>query len=146
MTLNEIALLVTGLGGMAGFVLAYLARGQVIDRDGQLSRSHDELMDARGIAFGNGARAVVAETRMAELMTELAATRASLDSERKSKQALVDALTKAGVLVGDLLVDGALDRLYTDGGGQGADPGRGADRDSVPIELAPAASAASSSR
>lgn len=123
MTLTEIALLVTGAAGMVGFILAYLARGQTLDRDAKLARAAFDLAAVKASSFDAGARAVMAETRLADAERTIASLQLEVDNERKAKQSLVDALAKAGVPVGDVLVGSAVDRLYPNGGGQGANPG-----------------------
>ncbi len=146
MTLTEIALLSTGAAGMVGFVLAYLARGQTIDRDAKLTAAAQDLAVAKSASFDAGARAVMAETRLADAQREIATLKLELDNERKAKQSLVDVLRKAGVAVGDLVVGAAVDRLYQDGGGQGVNPGAGGGEKPVPGDPAASAPDAASKR
>lgn len=146
MTLTEIALLATGAAGMIGFLLAYLARGQTIDRDAQLALAASDLETAKATAFDAGARAVIAETKLADANRTIAALELEVDSERKTKQSLVDALAKAGVPVGDLLVGSAIDRLYQDGRGQDPDSGPGGGEKPVPDPTSAAAAGAASGR
>ncbi len=142
--LTEIAIISTGAAGMVGFLLAYLARGQTLNRDAQLARAAFDLAAVKASSFDAGARAVMAETRLADAQRTIAALQLEMDSERKTKQSLVDALAKAGVSIGDIVVGSAVDRLYQDGGGQGADSGSGGGQKPVPaIPSGPAAGAAS---
>lgn len=144
--LTEIGILVTGAAGMVGFLLAYLARGQTIDRDAKLLVAASDLATAKAASFDAGARAVMAETRLADAQRTIATLQVEVDIERKSMQGLVDALAKAGVHVGDVLVGSAVDRLYPNGGGQGADPGPGGGAQPVPGPAASASSDAASKR
>jgi len=146
MTLTEIAVLVTGAAGMVGYFLAYLARGQTLDRDSRLTAAALDLAAAKGASFDAGARAVMSETRLADAQRAIGALQLEVDGERKIKQSLVDALAKAGVPVGDVLVGSAVDRLYQDRGGQGSDPGSGGGQKPVPDPPAPAAPQSASQR
>lgn len=138
MSFTTIALLATGAVGMLGWFFAWRGRGDVLEA------AAAELA-ARQLAFQTSAAAAANDTKYQAEKLRADQLQAQLDSERASKQALIDALTKAGAPVGPVVVDNALDRLYPDGdqGGQGPGTGHGRDPGGMPGQPAPAAASPS---
>ncbi|HKQ65974.1 MAG TPA: hypothetical protein VJZ73_13250 [Methylomirabilota bacterium] len=134
MSFTTIALLATGAVGMLGWFFAWRGRGDVLEA------TTSELA-ARQLTFQATAAASAADTKYQAEKLRTDQLQAQLDSERASKQALIDALAKAGSPVGPVVVDSSLDRLYQDGdqGGQGPNAGVGGGPAGVSGQPAPAA-------
>jgi hypothetical protein len=145
MNFTTIALLATGAVGMLGWYFAWRGRGEIIAARKEVEAAEAGEATAKQVAFENGGRAVTAETLAGARLSQLEGLQMQLDGERKSRQHLVDELTKAGVAVGPVVVESALDRLYKDSrqGGPGSDPGSGGDPQRVSGQ--PAGPAGSSS-
>lgn len=129
---SEIALVVSGLLGAIGWFFAWRARGEATDTRKELEWQQSATSMAKDASFAAGSRAVIAETRYAEEQTRSRALEAQVAAERQHVQTLVDALAKAGVPVGGLLVGQALDSLYPDDRGQDTHPGSGGGPKAVP--------------
>lgn len=142
---TTIALLITSALGMLGWYFAWRARGECLAKDAQLMDAHAGESAAKGLALENGANATTAGARLAASEERAVKLQNQLDAERKSRQSLVDALAKSGHPVGEVVVDGALGRLYPDSdpGGPGSDPGSGGDPPGLSSQPAAASGAAS---
>jgi hypothetical protein len=138
MSLPEILILVTGAVGVFGWFFAWRARGEVGDVRKELAIAVADATNAKDSALQSGARAVTAEGLVVNYRAQYVAVTAQLDAERRSRQSLVDALAKAGVPVGGVVVDTVMDGLYQDGGGQGPDAGTGGGQAGLSGQPAPA--------
>lgn len=122
MSFSAIALLVSGLAGVVGWIVAWRSRGETLDVRKQLAEAARDLADTQTLALQQGLVASTADAKWQAEMLRSAALESQLAAERQSRQSLVDALAKSGAPVGDLLVDGALDELYADQGSGGSRP------------------------
>jgi len=120
-----IALLVTGALGVAGWFAAWRARGQAIETQTELTKAAVAIAAEKDATSEANAGRVAAEARSKIALERAVSMERELATERAARQALVDAIKKAGLPVGPVLVDNALDRLYQDTGGQGLAAGSG---------------------
>lgn len=131
MSFSVIALLVSGLAGVTGWFFAWRSRGETIDARNQAAVERATAVSAQAVAFAANERAVTAEARWSAEAGRAKGLELQLAAERQSRQNLVDALAKSGAPVGDVLVDSALDELYTNPGRGGQGAGSGASGDPV---------------
>jgi len=122
-----IALLITGALGMLGWFFAWLGQRQVVDKGREVNAAAAGEAAAKTVALAAEAKAVTVAAQLAAEKARADALQVQLDSERQARQHLVDELAKKGLPVGDVVVDAAVDRLYADGGGQGASADAGGD-------------------
>jgi len=136
---DVIALLVSGLAGALGWFFAWRSRGEAMAAVSEEEKARAGESAATTQAFVANARATAAEAQAAVASERALALQAQLDNERRQRQALVDALAKAGVPAGDILVGGAIGVLYPDGGGSGQDsgPNPGDGRSTQPMPAVP---------
>ena len=124
---------------MLGWFFAWRARGEVVDCQKAMHAAVAGEAAAKALAFEANASAVAAAASAQAAQFTATGLQNQLDAERKSRQALVDALAKAGAPVGDVVVESALDGLYPNGDQGG--PGAGADPSGSPVgvpgQLAP---------
>lgn len=145
MAFEEISLLVTGALGVAGWWYAVRSRGQTLDTRKELEAALEAGNAAKGAAVEAAVARAAAEVKYASELARADKLVLELETERKSRQALVDALAKSGAPVGDAIVGSALDGLYPNGdkGSQGAGSGGGGDQSGVPGQPAGITGAAS---
>ncbi len=131
---TTIAILATGAVGMLGWFFAWRTRGEVVDARKEIQSSEAGEVAAKALALEANAKAVTALAQADAAQRTATGLQNQLDAERKSRQALVDALAKAGAPVGGAVVDSALDGLYPNGdqGGSGAGPNPGGGPVGVP--------------
>lgn len=142
--METIALLVTGALGMLGWFFAWVSQRAVVAKGAELAAANAGEGAARTVALTAEGKAAVAQAQVEAAKARADSLQAQLDAERKSRASLVDALSKKGVPVGDVVVDSALDRLFPDGRGQGA--GSSGSGDPVAVSGQPTASSRSSSQ
>lgn len=111
--------------GVSGWIAAYRARGQANDA-GDRARLAEAKADAavkgREIAEANEA---AARSEMRVLQVTLAEARQTITRKTKEHNDDLEAIAEAGIPVGDVLVDNALDDLYPDADGDGREAGAG---------------------
>lgn len=136
---DVIALAVTGVFGMLGWVAAWRSRGYTLETKNLLAAATAGEVAARELLLEANAKAATASTQASVAMSRADSLQLQLDAERKARQSVVDAMAKSGAPVGPVVVDDALGRLYPDGdaGGSSAGSNPGGSGSGVPGQLAP---------
>lgn len=143
--MTTISLMATALVGMLGWYFAWRARGEAGDERRRAESALAGEIAAKAMALEATQAKLTAEGMGAAQKSRADGLSLQLDTERASKQALIDALAKAGAPVGPVVVDSALDGLYKNGDqrGQGGDPNAGGNPAGVSGQPAPAPSSPS---
>jgi hypothetical protein len=123
--MNVVSLMATALIGMLGWFFAWRARGEAGDERRRAESALAGEIAAKAMALEATQAKLTAEGMGAAQRSRADGLALQLDTERASKQALIDALAKAGAPVGPVVVDSALDGLYKNGRSQGADSNTG---------------------
>lgn len=132
-TVNVLSIMATALVGMLGWYFAWRARGEASEERRRAESALAGEMAASAMTLEASQGKLTAQAQAAAERSRADSLSVQLDTERVSRQALIDALKKAGVAVGPVVVESALDRLYPDpdGGGQGSGAGSGGDQAGV---------------
>src|SRR5512139_3230285 len=115
MNISLLASLGVGVLGVLGWIVAWRSRGATLDEREVADRVRGDLAVTRESEAANLRRAVAAEAELAAERVRATELEKQLAAERASAQSLADELAKAGVPVGDVLVDHSLDGLYQNG-------------------------------
>ncbi len=136
-----------GIAGTAsGWYAAWRSRGDAnqAGERARLAGARADAADARAVDAEMHAVAAEAQRKGAEIDVQNA--RQAIARERAAAAEILETLAKAGAPVGDVLLDGTIDRLYADRdrqrAGRGPHPGAGGDPVDVPAPPAGAARSA----